>query len=242
MQFLRSLKIPVAIQGVTVPILLDTDAEISILSTRYVQDLFPNVELSPRFRAVRNLGGGLVPVQGPIELTVQVCGMMLEHPFFYYEGNPTFLMGIVLLTRAAMTTACELRCAWSEHMLRCNLHPDLVDVAIRPTLHVNTDQFFDTVPSAPSKLSDVKPKESQENAVDDALIQLSMAPMFSLPPTVSTPLVRPDAIDVRTQCCESPAVTSIQFPSPSTPCTFRSSDTVRCEDPPCSDTSEAPQT
>jgi len=74
-----------------------------------VQDLFPNVELSPRFRAVRNLGGGLVPVQGPIELTVEVCGLMLEHPFFYYEGNPTFLMGIDLLTKAALTTDCELR-------------------------------------------------------------------------------------------------------------------------------------
>ena len=116
-QFLRSPKIPVAIQGVRVPILLDTGAEISILSTRFVQDLFPNVELSPRFRAVRNLGGELVPVQGPIEFTVEVCGLMLEHPFFYYEGNPTFLMGIDLLTRAALTTDCELRCAWSKHML-----------------------------------------------------------------------------------------------------------------------------
>ena len=86
-QFLRSPKIPVAIQHVRVPILLDTGAEISILSTRFVQDLFTNVELSPRFRTVCNLGGGLVPVQGPIELTVEVCGLMLEHPFFYYEGN-----------------------------------------------------------------------------------------------------------------------------------------------------------
>jgi len=58
-QFLRSPKIPVVIQ-VRVPILLDTGAEI------FVQDLFPNVELSSRFRTVRNLGGGLVPVQGPI--------------------------------------------------------------------------------------------------------------------------------------------------------------------------------
>ena len=102
-QFLRSPKIPVVIQGVRVPILLDTGAEISIVSTQFVQDLFPNVELSPSFRAVRNLGGGLVPVQGPIELTVEVCGLTLEHPFFYYEGNPTFLMGIDLLTRAALT-------------------------------------------------------------------------------------------------------------------------------------------
>ena len=62
---------------------------------------------------------------------------------------------------------------------------------------MNTVQFFNTVPPVPSMLSDAKPKESPENAlVDDALAQLSMAPVFSLPPTVSTPLVRPDAIDV----------------------------------------------
>ena len=48
-QFLWSPKIPVVIQGVRVPILLDTGAEISIVSTQFVQDLFPNVELSPKF-------------------------------------------------------------------------------------------------------------------------------------------------------------------------------------------------
>jgi len=239
-QFLRSPKIPVAIQGVRVTILIDTGAEISILSTRFMQDLFPNVELSPRFRAVRNLGGGLVPVQCPIELTVEVCGLMLEHPFFYYEGNPTFLMGIDRLTRAALTIDCELRCAWSKHMLRCNLHQDLANAAIRPTLHVITDHFFDTVPPVPSMLSDAEPEESQESTVvDDALTQLPMASVFPLPLIVSTPLVRPDAIDVGTQCCEYPAV---RFPSHSAPCPFRSSDTVRCEDSPCSDTSEVPPT
>jgi len=232
-QFLRSPKIPVVIQGV--PILLDTGAEISIVSTQFVQDLFPNVELSPRFPAVRNLGGGLVPVQGPIELTVEVCGLVLEHPFFYYEGNPTFLMGIDLLTRAALTIDCELRCAWSKHMLGCDFYPDLVNAAVRPTLCVNTDQFFDTVPPVPSVLSDVEPEESQESAVvDDTLTQLPMAPVFPLP----VPSVRSDAIDVGTQCCESPTVTPAKFPSPSAPSACCSSETVRCEDPPCFVTSE----
>ena len=73
-----------------------------------MQDLFPNVELSRRFSAVHFLGGGLVPVQGPIELTVEVCGLSLDHPFFYYEGNPTFLVGTDLLTKAALMIDCEL--------------------------------------------------------------------------------------------------------------------------------------
>jgi len=65
-------------------------------------------------------------------------------------------MGIDLLTRAALTIDCELRCAWSKHMLRCYLHQDLANAAIKPTLHVNTDQFFDTILPIPSMLSDVE--------------------------------------------------------------------------------------
>jgi len=115
--FLKSPKIPVIIQGVRVSIIIDTGAEISILSSEFVASLFPDDDLSTNTRAVRNLGGGLVSLYGLIELTVVVCGLTLEHPFFYYEDNPTFLMGIDLLTRAALTIDCESRCVWSKHTL-----------------------------------------------------------------------------------------------------------------------------
>jgi len=65
-----------------------------------------------------------------------------------------------------------------------------------------------------------------------------MAPEFPSP----APSARSDAIYVGTQCCESPAVTTAKFPSPSAPCMYRPSEAVRCEDPPCSDTSEVPPT
>jgi len=90
--FLKSPKIPVIIQGVQVPIIIDTGAEISILSSGFVNSLFPDGELSTNTRVVRNIGGGLFSVHGPVQLTVVVCGLTLEHPFFYYEDNPTFLM------------------------------------------------------------------------------------------------------------------------------------------------------
>jgi len=127
--------------------------------------------------------------------------------------------------------------------LGCDFYPDLVNAAVRPTLCVNTDPFFDTVPPVPSVLSDVEPEESQESAVvDDTLTQLPMAPEFPLPESDSASSVRFDAIDVGTQCCESPTVTLAKFPSPSAPSEGCSSETVRCEDPPCSVTSEVPPT
>ena len=80
-------------------------------------------------------------------MTVVVYGLTLEHPFFYYEDNPTFLMGIDLLTRAAIMIDCESRCVWSKHTLRCHVRQDLADATAKPTLHVNADKFLDTVPS-----------------------------------------------------------------------------------------------
>jgi len=91
--FLRSPRIPVVIEGVRVPIIIDTGAEITILSSEFIASLFPDDDLSSNTQSVSNMGGGLVSVFGPIELTVEVCGLMLRHPFFYYD-NPVLLMGI----------------------------------------------------------------------------------------------------------------------------------------------------
>ena len=96
--------------------------------------------------------GGLVSVYGLVELTVVVCGLTLEHPFFYYEDNPTFLMGIDLLTRAAMTIDCESRCVWSKHTLRCHVRQDLADATVKPMLHVNADKLLDTVLLTPVEI------------------------------------------------------------------------------------------
>jgi len=62
-QPLKSPKIPVIIQGVRVPIIIDTGTEISILSSEFVASLFPDNDLSTNTRDVRNLGGLVFLVQ-----------------------------------------------------------------------------------------------------------------------------------------------------------------------------------
>jgi len=146
-------------------IIIDTGTEISILSSEFVASLFPDDDLSTNTRAVRNLGGGLVSLYGPVELTIVVCGLTLEHPFFYYEDNPTFLMGIDLLTRAALTIDCESLCVWSKHTLRFHVRQDLEDATAKPTLHVNADKFLDTVSSLPALFPDVETRESWDVAM-----------------------------------------------------------------------------
>jgi len=180
------------------------------------------------------LGGGLVSVFGPIELTVVVCGLTLEHPFFYYEDNPTFLMGIDLLTTAALTIDCESRCVWLKHTLRCHVRQDLADATAKPTLHVNADKFLDMVPSLPA----AETRESPDYHVDEtALTQLSMALKHPILETkcecsltsdlvldetqtksTSVRLSPSTAIDVGVQCDESSVVSMLDDPIMSSKC------------------------
>jgi len=202
------------------------------LSSEFVASLFPDDDLSTKTRAVRNLGGGLVSVSGPVELTVVVCGLMLEHPFFYYDDNPILLMGIDLFTRAALTIDCESRCVWSKHTLRCHERQDLADATAKPSLHVHADKFLDMVPSLPILSPDVETRESSDDQVDEtALTQLSMALERPLLETSSTSDLVLDetqttstsarlspsiAIDVGIQCDESSVVVMLDAPVVST--------------------------
>ena len=62
-------------------------------------------------------------INGPIMLTVEVCNLVLTHPFCYYDTDksPVFLMGFDLITAAAMTIDAESRCVWSKHTLKCHI-------------------------------------------------------------------------------------------------------------------------
>ena len=79
--YIRSLKIPVVIEDVRVPMILDTGTEVSLLNTKFLQGLF----LCTTSRSVQNLGGHTVVIRGPIELEVEVCNVTLKHLFYFYD-------------------------------------------------------------------------------------------------------------------------------------------------------------
>ena len=148
--FERSPKIPVVIAGIRVPIIMDTGAEVSILNTILVQNLFPGKDLSTNSREVHNFGGGLVTIKGPIELNVEICNLLLKHecraPLYFYDGNPTFLMGFDLITRAALMIDAKSRSVWSKHTLRCHISQNLANSSAKPTIQVNANTFLETAP------------------------------------------------------------------------------------------------
>jgi len=133
---------------------------------------------------------------------------------------------------------CESRCVWSQHTLRCHVRQDLTDATARPTLHVNTDKFLDTVPPICVLFPGVEPRESQDDHVDETVLtQLSMALKHPVPesecelsltpdrapkkPQIQSSLERmspPNAIDVGIQCDESSVVTMLADPLVSRKC------------------------
>ena len=73
------------IEGVRVQIILDTGTEVSVLRTKFLQSLFPCQDLSKNSCEVCTLNGGLITIRGPIELSAEVCNLVLKHPFYFYH-------------------------------------------------------------------------------------------------------------------------------------------------------------
>ena len=196
------------------PMIIDTGAEVSILSTKFMKDLFSvsDHELPLQSREVRSLGGGLIKIKGPIVLTVEVCNLVMQHPFYYYDGNTTFLMGYDLISAAALTIDSESRCVWSKHTLRCNMGQDPANTYVKSTVEVNADPFLETVPRSCCSSSGAS-KESMETQIPSQFLYASSSlshphatSTFRVPHSTSarddhTQLVTiPNRVSTATQC------------------------------------------
>jgi len=119
---------------IRVPISVDTRAEVSVLSNEFLQRLFPEQDIPTGIRQVRALGGQLFTLKGPLKLKVVVS----EHAFYYYDKNPTFLMGFDLISAAALVIDPVNRCVWSKI------------TASTPSAPQQSTQFNVSVPPFPS--------------------------------------------------------------------------------------------
>jgi len=123
--------------------------------------------------------------------------LILKHPFYFYDGNPMFLMGFNLITRAALTIDAESHCVWSKHTLRCHLKQDLADACAKPTFQVNANPFLDTVP--PSDCTGYEDL-SEFKCCEQELTPLSMAsgtPEFFQTTAVESSLPRTCILETR---------------------------------------------
>jgi len=148
-------------------------------------------------------------------LTVEVCNLVLQHPFYYYDGNTTFLMGYDLISAAALTIDSESRCVWSKHTLRCHTSQDLANPHVKPVIEVNADPFLATVPQSYIPSSEAS-EESMETQVPNQSLYTSSSHSHPLASSTfhvshSTSALDDDAqlitipvrVSTATQCCMS---------------------------------------
>ena len=112
--FARSPRIPVRIEGIRVPMLVDTGAEVTIVSTVFVQHLFRDAPLPNHGREARSLAGTRTALSCPISLTIQLYGLNFSHPVYFCENVRTFLLGYDVISTAGLVIDTESRNVWSK--------------------------------------------------------------------------------------------------------------------------------
>jgi len=220
--FVRSPWVPVIIEGVRVPMLLDTGAEVTILSSDFLTRLCPGQEFPDRGRTVRSLGGNHISVKGPVTLTIEICCRILSHPVYFCDGASTPLLGFDAISAASLVIDTEARQIWSK----------------------DTVLFEKTVPSTPSR------PDTSSTAEPSTFVNSSDISLTITDSSPSTTALSPSVVDLCTAAVAATTTVSsspvIDASAATTTSSVVSSETVRLptREPsgPCDYCSAAPTT
>jgi len=108
----------VIVEEVRVPMLLDTGAEVTILSTNFLHRLFPGQEFPDWGRSVRSLGGNHIAVKGHVMLTIEICCQLLHYLVYFCDGATTPLLGYDVISAASLVIDTEASQVWSKHTVQ----------------------------------------------------------------------------------------------------------------------------
>jgi len=201
--FVRSPWVPVTIEGVRVPMLLDTGAEVTILSSHFLNRLCPGQELPDRGRTVRSLGGNHISVKSPVTLTIEICCRILSHPVYFCDGASTPLLGFDAISAASLVIDTEARQIWSK----------------------DTVLFENTVSFAPSR------SDTSSTAEPSTFVHSSNISLTTTDSSPSTIVLSASVVDLSTAAAAATATVSsssvIDVSAANTTSSVVSSETVR---------------
>jgi len=111
--------IPVKVENVTLPFLLDTGASVSVLPKDKVLSFLSDDILtyaaddySPS-RTITAFGGGSVTVEGPFRFTIELLNLKFTHKFFLLDAATPFIAGFDLIVQAGLIIDPVRKLAWS---------------------------------------------------------------------------------------------------------------------------------
>ena len=106
----KSPKIFIELQGIQLPIMVDTGAEVSVVPTLVITQLMPNRQNELKTKYVQTLGERTEVLKGPLDLDVNISGIRLRCPFYCHDRITTPVMGIGLIAAAGLMIDPRNRC------------------------------------------------------------------------------------------------------------------------------------
>ena len=106
--------ITVTIHSVQTPTMLDTGAELSVISRAMMVNFDPSVPLPTTFKEVRTFGNNQVTLRGPLPLELQLCGMRVRPPFYFVDVPTPVIGGYDLIRAARLVIDADNRLVWSR--------------------------------------------------------------------------------------------------------------------------------
>jgi len=107
-------RILATIENMILPILLDTGADVSVMSRQQMDSLVrPN--LGDKSKSVNCFGGTQVLLEGPRCLRIELCGVSIVHPFYVVDKESPIILGFDAMSSARIVLDTYNKVAYSHY-------------------------------------------------------------------------------------------------------------------------------
>jgi len=134
------------IEDTTLPVLLDTGADLTVMSKEQM-DALVHTRVNSESKPVTCFGGNKVFLQGPRCLRLEQCGVKLVHPVYIVNYPSPVIIGFDAISAAQLIIDAHRRVAYSHfkyngHMAKTmSACPNVETSGVEPARHLCTSSF-----------------------------------------------------------------------------------------------------
>jgi len=134
------------IEDTTVPVLLDTGADLTVMSKGQM-DALVHTRLHSKSKPVTCFGGKKVFLEGPRCLRLELCGVKLVHPVYVVDYPSPVIIGFDAISAAQLITDAHRRVAYSHFNYKghpaktMSACPNVETPGVEPARHLCTSSF-----------------------------------------------------------------------------------------------------
>jgi len=139
-------RILATIEDTTVPVLLDTGAELTVMSKEKM-DALVHTRVHSESKPVTCFGGNKVFLEGPRCLRLELCGVKLVHPVYIVDHPSPVIIGFDAISAAQLIIDAHRRVAYSHFNYKghpakpMSACPNVETSGVEPARHLCTSSF-----------------------------------------------------------------------------------------------------